>query len=105
MHNLSNDAERIYHILVNCISLMMITIERAHCLYTLLTKASIDFGSFVMSMMMSVLLMDPSPALPYRALITRIVEHAKVSTTSIRELALEKAPIGEHFLHACSPHL
>jgi hypothetical protein len=83
----------------------MITIEIAHCLYALLTKASIDYDSLVTSTMMSVRLMDPSTALPYGALITRIVEHAKVSTAGMRELASEKAPISMRFLNVSNAHL
>ena len=109
MHDLSNDAKCIYHILVSHIlpmlSLTMITIERAHCLYTLLTEYSSNFGSLVTSMMMLVQLMDPSTAFPYRALITQIVEHAEVSIAGMRELTLKKVAVGAHFLNASNTHL
>jgi hypothetical protein len=49
--------------------------------------------------------MDPSTALPYGALITRIVEHVEVSTAGVRELASEKVPISMHFLNASNAHL
>jgi hypothetical protein len=58
MSNFSNDVRCIYHILASrvlpVISHTMITIERASCLYALLTEAPIDYGSLVTSTMMSV---------------------------------------------------
>jgi hypothetical protein len=58
----SNDVCCIYHILPSrvfpVISHMMSTIERAYCLYTLLTKTSIDYGSVVTSTMTFVRLLD-----------------------------------------------
>ena len=83
----------------------MITIERARCLYALLTEAFIDYDSLVTSIMMSMRLVDSSTAFPYGALITWIVEHDGVSTVGIRELAPEKAPIGTCFLNASNAHL
>jgi hypothetical protein len=53
----------------------MITIEREHCLYALLTEAPIDYGSIVTSTMMSVRLLDKGFTLPNEALITRIAKH------------------------------
>ena len=74
MSDFSNDVHCIYHILVNrvlpVIIHTLITIERAHCLYTLLIEASIDYGSLVTSTMMSVWLLNKGFSLPYEALIT-----------------------------------
>jgi hypothetical protein len=54
----SNDIRCIYHILASrvlpVINHTMITIERAHYLYALLTETPIDYGSLVTSTMMSV---------------------------------------------------
>ena len=54
----SNDIRCIYHILASRVLLvinhMLITIERARCLYALLTEAPIDYDSVVTSTMMSV---------------------------------------------------
>ena len=109
MHDLNNNARCIYRILVNRIllvlSLTMITIERARCLYALLTKASIDYGSLVTSTMMSARLADSSTAFPKGALITRIVEHVGVPIAGMRELAPEKAPIDAGFLNLSNGHL
>ena len=56
MSDISNDVRCIYHILASqvlpVISHMLITIERARCLYALLIEASIDYGSLVTSTMM-----------------------------------------------------
>ena len=64
MSDFRNDVRCIYHILASLvlpvISHTLITIERAHCLYALLTKSSIDFDSLVTSTMMSVRLLDNS---------------------------------------------
>jgi hypothetical protein len=65
---------------------MLITIERAHCLYGLLIEVAIDYGSLVTSTMMSVLLLDKGFALSYGALITWIAEHFKVVTIGLREI-------------------
>jgi hypothetical protein len=58
MSDFSNDVQCIYHIFASrvlpIISHMQITIERARCLYTLLTEAFIDYGSLVTSTMMSI---------------------------------------------------
>jgi hypothetical protein len=58
LSDLSNDVQCIYNILTSrvhpVLSHTMITIERAYCLYALLTEASIDFGSLVTAMMMLV---------------------------------------------------
>jgi hypothetical protein len=58
MSDYSNNVCCIYHILASrvlpVISHTMITIERAHCLYAMLTEAPIDYGSMVTTTMMSV---------------------------------------------------
>jgi hypothetical protein len=82
------------------ISHMIITIERACCLYALLTEASINFGSLVTSTMMSVHLMDKGIALPYGALVTQITEHTEVPMAGLRETQPEMGPMGARFLNA-----
>jgi hypothetical protein len=77
----------------------MITIERARCLYALLTEASIDYSSLVTSTIMSVRLLDKGFALPYKALITWISEHFKVEMTRLWEIQPEKGSMGIHFLN------
>jgi hypothetical protein len=56
MSNFSNDVRCIYHILASrvlpVISHTMITIERARCLYAMLTETPIDYDSMVTSTMM-----------------------------------------------------
>ena len=58
MSDFSNDVRCIYHILASqvlpVISHMLITIERARCLYAMLTVAPIDFGFMVTFTMISV---------------------------------------------------
>jgi hypothetical protein len=58
MSDFSNDVHCIYHILASRVLLVinhtMITIERARCLYALLTEAPIDYGSVVTSTIMSI---------------------------------------------------
>jgi hypothetical protein len=83
----------------------MITIERASCLYALLTEAPIDYSSMVTSTMMSVRLLDKCFVLPYRALITRIAEHFRVDMTVLREVQLEKRAMGVCFLNVSQAHL
>jgi hypothetical protein len=82
MSDFSNDVHCIYHILASQVLLVishtMITIERARCLYALLTETPIDYNFVVTSTMMFVRLLDKSFALPYGTLITRIAEHFKV---------------------------
>jgi hypothetical protein len=68
------------------ISHTMITMERAHYLYALLTETPINYGFLVIAMMMSVQLMDKGIALPYRALITWIAEHVEVPMVGLKEL-------------------
>ena len=96
MHNLSNDVRCIYRILVSLIlpllSLTMITMERAHCLYAILTETPINYGFLVTSTMMLVRLADWGTALPYGVLITQIVKYAGVSTSGMKEILPEKAP-------------
>ena len=74
MSDFSNEVWCIYHILASwilpVISHMIITMEKARCLYTLLIEAPIDFSSLVISTMMSVRLTNKGVALPYRALVT-----------------------------------
>jgi hypothetical protein len=90
MRDFSNNVSCIYHILASkvlpVISHTMITIVRARCLYAMLTKALIIYGSVVTTTMMSVRLLDKGFALPYGALITRIAEHARVDMTGLREI-------------------
>jgi hypothetical protein len=90
MSDFNNDVRCIYHILASrvlpVISHTMITIERAHCLYAILTEAPIDYGSVVTTTMMSVRLLDKGFALPYGALITWIAEHIGVDMTGLREI-------------------
>jgi hypothetical protein len=58
MSDFSNDVQCIYHILesrvLTVVSHTLITKEKARCLYALLNEASIDYGSLVTSMTMSV---------------------------------------------------
>jgi hypothetical protein len=104
MSNFNNDVQCIYHILasqvLSVISHTMITIERARCLYALLTEAPIDYGFVVTSTMMSVRLLDKGFALPHEALITRIAEHFKVDMIGLREVQPEKRAMGIRFLNA-----
>jgi hypothetical protein len=90
MSDFSNDFRCIYHILASRILLviihMMITIERARCLYAMLTETPIDYSSVVNFTMMSIKLLDKHFALPYGALITRIAEHFRVDMTRLREV-------------------
>jgi hypothetical protein len=90
MSDFSNDVRCIYHFLASRVLLIishtMITIERAHYLYALLTKAPIDYSSVVTSTMMYVQLLDKGFALPYGALITRIVVHFRVDMTGLKEI-------------------
>ena len=88
MSDFSNDVHCIYHILACWVLLVishtLVTVERARCLYALLTEASIDYDSLVTSMMTSVRLLDKGFALPYGALITWIAEHFRVDMTGLR---------------------
>jgi hypothetical protein len=109
MSDFSNDVRCIYHILASrvlpVISHMMITIEKARCLYALLTETPIDYGSVVTSTMLSVRLLDKGFALPYGALITRIVEHFRMDMIGLREVQLENGAMGVHFLNVSHAHL
>ena len=87
------------------ISHTLITIERARCLYAMLTEAPIDFGSVVTSMMMSVRLLDKGFAFPYGALITWIAVHFGVDMTGLKEIQPEKGAMGVRFLNASQAHL
>jgi hypothetical protein len=109
MSDFSNDVRCIYHILasrvLSVISHMMTTIERARCLYALLTEASIDYSSIVTSTMMSIRLLDKGFMLPYEALFTRIIEHFRVDMTGLREVQSKKGAMGVCFLNASQAHL
>jgi hypothetical protein len=109
MSDFSNDVQRIYHILASqilpVISHMMTTIERARCLYALLTEAPIDYSSIVTSTMMSIRLLDKGFTLPYGALFTRITEHFRVDMTGLREVQSKKRAMGVCFLNASQAHL
>jgi hypothetical protein len=82
------------------LSLTLITMDRARCLYALLTKVVVDYGFVVTITMMSVWHVDSCIALPYGALVTRILQHARVNTNSMIELAPEKRPITTCYLNA-----
>jgi hypothetical protein len=56
-------------------------------------------------MMMSVRLVNSSTALPYGALITRIVQNAKAVTKGMIELAPKKGPITSCYLNVSNAHL
>jgi hypothetical protein len=79
MSDFSNEVQFIYHILASqilpVISRTIITIEKARCLYALLTKAPINFSSLVTSTLMSIRLTDKGVAFPHRPLVTQIAEH------------------------------
>jgi hypothetical protein len=109
MSNFSNDVPFIYHILASrvlpIISHMMITIERARCLYDMLIEAPIDYGFVVTTTIMSVRLLDKGFVLPYGALITRIAEHVGVDMTGLREIQPQKGAMGTRFLNASQAHL
>ena len=100
----SNDVRCIYHILASqvlpIISHTLITIERARCLYALLTEAPINYGSVVTSTMMYVWLLEKGFELPYSALITRIAVHFGVDTIRLREIQPEKGAMSVLFLNA-----
>jgi hypothetical protein len=87
------------------LSLTMITMDRARCLYAPLTETSIDYGSVVIVVMMSVWHANSCIMLPYGALITRNVQHTGVDTKGMIELALEKGPITARYLNASNTHL
>jgi hypothetical protein len=109
MSDFSNDVRCIYHILASrvlpIISHTIITIERARCLYALLTEAPINYGSVVTSTMMSVRLLDKGFMLPYRSLITWIAVHFEVDMTGPREVQPEKGAMGVCFLNMSQAHL
>jgi hypothetical protein len=109
VHDFSNEVRCIYRVVMSrvlpVLSLTMITMDRARCLYALLTETSIDYGSVVTVAMMSMRHADSCTALPYGALITRIVQHAGVDTEGMIELAPEKGPITARSLNASNAHL
>jgi hypothetical protein len=109
VHNFSNEVRCIYRVVMShvlpVLSLTMITMDRARCLYALLTETSIDYGSVVTVAMMSVRHANSCITLPYRALITWIVQHVRVDTEGTIELAPEKGPITARYLNASNAHL
>jgi hypothetical protein len=94
IHDFNNEVRCIYRVVISHILPMlshtMITIDRARCLYTLLTKATINYGSVVMVTTMSVWHTDTCTTLSYEALITRIIQNVRVVTECMVELASEK---------------
>jgi hypothetical protein len=109
VHDFSNEVRCIYKVVMSCVlpvlSLMMITMDRARCLYALLTETSIDYGSMVTVVMMSIWHVDSCTTLPYGALITQIVQHAGVDTEGMIELAPKKRPITARYLNASNANL
>jgi hypothetical protein len=77
VHDFSNEVKCIYRVVMShvlpVLSLTMITMDRARCLYALLTETSINYGYVVTVMMILVRHADSCIALPYGALITRII--------------------------------
>jgi hypothetical protein len=92
IHDFSNEVRCIYRIVMSrvlpVLSLTLITMEKARCLYVLLTEATIDYGSIIMTTMMLVWVADSSTTLPYVALITWIVQNTGVVTKGMIELVL-----------------
>jgi hypothetical protein len=109
MSDFGNAVHCIYHILasrvLSVISHTMITIERARCLYAMLTETPINYSSVVTSTMMSIRLLDKGFALPYGALISRITVHFGVDMTRLKEIQLEKGAMGVRFLNTSQAHL
>jgi hypothetical protein len=109
VHDFSNEVRCIYQVVMShvllVLSLTMITMDRAQCLYALLTETSIDYGSVVTVAMMSVRHADSCTTLPYGALIMQIIQHAGVDTEGMIELAPEKGPITARYLNASNAHL
>jgi hypothetical protein len=83
----------------------MITIERACCLYAMLTETPIDYSSMFTTTMMSVRFLVKGFTLPYGAPITRITEHAGVDMTGLREIQPQKGAMGVRFLNTSQAHL
>jgi hypothetical protein len=109
VHDVSNDVKCIYQVMMSrvlpVLRVTMITMDRARCLYALLTETSIDYDSMVTVTMMSMRHTDSCTALPYGALITHIVQHAGVDTEGMIELAPEKGPITARYLNCSNAHL
>jgi hypothetical protein len=109
IHDFNNEVRCIFCMVMSRVLLIlrltMITMDRARCLYALLTEASIHYGSVITVEMMSVQHADSCTALPYGALITRIIQHARVDTDGMIELALEKGTITARYLNASNAHL
>jgi hypothetical protein len=109
IHDFSNEVKCIYRVVMSrvlpMLSLTMITMDRARCLYAFMTETSIDYGSVVTVVMMSVRHADACTVLPSGALITRIIQHARVDIDSMIELAPEKGPITARYLNASNAHL
>jgi hypothetical protein len=64
IHDFSNEVRCVYRVVMSCVlpvlSLTLITMDRARCLYALLTEAAINYRSVVMVTMMSVRHADPN---------------------------------------------
>jgi hypothetical protein len=109
IHDFNNKVKCTYRMVMSrvlsILRLTMITMDRARCLYALLTEASINYGSVVIVAMMSVQHADSCTVLPYGALITQIIQHAKVDTDGMIELAPEKGTITACYLNASNAHL
>jgi hypothetical protein len=77
----------IYYVMISqvflVVSFTFITIERACCLYALLTEILVDFGSFIIVTMKGVRMANLGTTFPYGALITQIAKHTRVSTKGL----------------------
>lgn len=105
---LQDDDRMTYAVMINRFfpiqSLATVTYDRVLCLYALLTHSSIDYGSFMLSMMMGVRLARLVTSLPYEALVTRIAEHAGESLAEEEQVR----PLGafnSRYLVASRSHL
>jgi hypothetical protein len=108
VHDFSNEVRCIYRVVMSrvllVLSLTMITMDRARCLYTLLTETIIDYGSAVVVTMMSVRHADSCTVLPYGALITRMIQHVEMDTDGMIELALKKG-LSPHAISMLAMHI
>jgi uncharacterized BrkB/YihY/UPF0761 family membrane protein len=68
-------------------------------------ETSIDYGFVATVAIMSVWHADSCTALPYGALITRIIQHARVETEGMIELTPKKGLINARYLNASDVHL
>jgi hypothetical protein len=107
-HDFSNEVRCIYRVVMSrvlpVLSLTMITMDRARCLYTLLTETIIDYGSAVVVTMMSVRHADSRIVLPYGALITRMIQHVGMDTDGMIELAPKKG-LSPHAISMLAMHI